>query len=427
MSKIRVAYIGDSPFIFSGFGVVANAILSRVPKDEFEISVHGTMYPHQPTKDVEYIDYYEPVCMHDLMGFKSSIDFIQHVDPDILFFIADPGTLRNRFGSLMFTGRMGLVPAVTYFPLEGMPLNPHIVEQASMVYAPTTYTKWGSDEIGKYGLEVDYAYHGCDHANFRQYDKEVKQKLKKLVGWEDKFVVGLVGMNKRSNRQPIMLQAAQLLKERGIEDFVIYFHCQEQGEVHMGGWELGWQVEAYDVEDQVQLKPDQKEHKYIARPRTGTLEHVLDYIDPKDKDEAISNLAMLDFVSLLNTFDLYLDPASAHGWNLPAAESARCGVPIATVDDGFARSEIFSDCAWMMNPTAYDHWHTGAILPLVSPKVIANTIEEFKENQKLCDMYAESCKSKFDSLSWDDTAEKFVKKFKEAHEYGVNAMYSNSD
>jgi len=423
---IRVAYIGDSPFIYSGFGVVSNAILSRLPEDEFEISVLGTMYPHMP-KDTKYISYYEMACVHDLMGFKSSISFIQHVDPDLLFFIADPGTLRNRFASLMLTGMIGLIPAVTYFPLEGMPLNPHIVEQASMVHSPVTYTKWGMNEMKKYGIEVDYIYHGADHANFVQYDEDTKQKLKRLIGWENKFVVGLIGMNKRSNRQPVMLQAAQLLKERGVDDFVIYLHCQEQGEAHMGGWELGWQTEAYDVMDVIQLKPDQKEHKYIGRPRTGTLEYMLDLDDPEDKDEAVQNLSMLDFTSLLNVFDLYLDPASSHGWNLPASESARCGVPIATVDDGFARSEIFSDCAYMIEPTAFDHWHTGAILPLVSPKRIADTIEEFKNEPSLCEKYAKLCKAKFDNLKWQDTADLFADKFRAAHEYGVSEMYENSN
>lgn len=431
MDRIRIAYIGDSPFIFSGFGVVANAILSRIPKDEFEISALGTMYPYRP-KDTKYIDDYEATCIHDLMGYKSAIDFIRHTDPDIMFFIGDPGTLYNRFQTLMLSGIVGRFPMVTYFPIEGAPPSPVYAEQAMRAQEPVTYTKWGKEilyqtPIDGVPCEVDYIYHGADHANFRPYDEDTKMALKRAVGWEDKFVIGMVGMNKRTNRQPALLQAALELKRRGRKDFIIYMHCQSSGESVLQGWELGWQIESYDVEDVIQVKPDQKEHKYIARPREGTLDFALGLGRPKDADEARHNLSILDFISLLNLFDVYIDPASAHGWNLPACEAARCGVPIITVDDRFARSEIFSSCAYMMQPTAYDHWHTGAILPLVSPKAIADAIEDMWDNEDKRKQYAKSCKERFDALKWQDSTDKFIDKFKKVHEYGLEMAFGSSN
>jgi glycosyltransferase involved in cell wall biosynthesis len=418
--KIRVAYIGDSPFIYSGFGVVAKAILSRLPKDEFELHGLGTMYQNYP-KSLEFFDYYQPACIHDLMGFKSTVDFVQHTNPDLLFFIGDPGTLRNRFSGLMLTGTISFMPAVTYFPIENAPLNPHIRTQAEMVASPVTYTKWGANELANFGVDVDWVWHGVDHGDFRKYDEDVCKKLKKLVGWEDKFVVGLVGMNKRSNRQPVMLEMAQILKDRGIEDFVVYMHCQTNGEIMMGGWELDWMLDVFGVRDVVQLKPNQNEHKYIARPRSGLLEESLELPMPKNQEEAQANLAALDFVSLLNCFDMYLDPASAHGFNLPACESARCGVPVATVDDGFARSEVYGDVAYMMKPTSSDYWHTGAMLPLVSPKTMADTVELFMNDSQLREDYAMRGKEKFDSVKWQPAADLFAQKMREAHELGVSA------
>lgn len=420
--KIRVAYIGDSPFIFSGFGVVAKAILSRLDPEIFDISILGTMFHHYPSKEstesIPALEYYTPTCVHDSMGFKAAIEFLQYANPDVLFLIGDPGTLRNRFNALMLTGMQGAIPAVTYFPLEGAPFNPHVLDQARMVHGPVTYTKWGSDLLASMDIETDWVWHGLDHAPFEQYPDDVCKRLKKLVGWEDRFVVGLVGVNKRVNRQPVMIETMKILKDMGRDDVKLYMHCQTVGDMLMGGWDLGWLIEAYDVEEQVQMKPNQVEHQYIGRPRVGTLDEVLSRPLPKTDEERNDNLISMDFVSLLNLFDLYVDPASSHGFNLPAAEAARCGVPVATVDDQFARSEIFGGCAHMMVPSASDYWHTGALLPLVSPKKIADTITMFWDDEGRRKSVATACKEHFDNVVWQPAADLFSEKLISAYGWG---------
>jgi len=420
--KIKVAYIGDSPFIFSGFGVVAKAILSRLPEEQFEVNVLGTMYQHYPSVEqmntIPALEYYMPVCIHDMMGFKTSIDFLQYANADVLFFLGDPGTLRNRFSTLMLTANLGPSPTVTYFPLEGAPLNPHIMEQAKMVFAPVTYTHWGSQLLGNRGVDSDWAWHGVDHAPFVQYDAAIRQRLRKIVGWDDRFVIGMIGVNKRTNRQPAMLEMAKLLKEHGRKDALVYLHCQAAGDTYMSGWELDWMLDAYNVRDTVWLKPNQREHKLIARPRAGTLEQALELPLPSNEEEARQNLAQLDFISLLNCFDVYMDPASAHGFNLPLAESARCGVPGITVDDGFARTEIYEQAAYMMKPSAADCWHTGAILPLVSPKTMADAICAMWDDRAMRDDLAAKGKHRFDHQTWQPVADLFVRKMLDAADFG---------
>jgi len=350
------------------------------------------------------------------MGFEAMIPFIMEMNADVMFFIGDPGTLRTRFSNMAPTGQLGIKPQVSYFPVEGLPLSPHHQHQARMVFDPVTYTRWGKQVFQDLGISVDSAYHGADHADFRRLPEDERQRLREAVGWEDKFVCGLVGVNKRTNRQPAMIEAARILKDRGHNDIIIYLHCQNKGDVFMAGWELDWMLDHYGVRDMVVLKPNQQEHMYLGRP-VDSDNPKLD--KPENKDQAMANLARLDFISLLNLFDLYVDPASAHGWNLPASECARCGVPIVTVNDGFARSEIFGDCAYMMEPTGWDHWHTGAHLPLVSPKRIADTIEMFKGDPNMCKSIGQFCKDRFDKLTWQTTADLFAEKFRNAHQYGV--------
>jgi len=421
VDKIKVGYIGDSPFAFSGFGVVARAILSRLPTDTFEIYALGTMYQHYPSRkqmtEIPALEYYAPVCIHDMMGFKTAITFLQHTRPDVLFLIADPGTVRNRLSGLMLTGSLGPMPTVTYFPLEGYPLNPHVLDQARMVYAPVTYTKWGMNLMKEYGIDVDYVLHGVDHAPFDQYDSSVRDKLRRVAGWDNKFVIGMVGVNKRTNRQPAMIEMARILKDRGRRDFIVYLHCQERGDAFMGGWELQWLIDEYDVGDVVWLKPNQAEHKFVARPRTGTLDRALDLPLPSNTKEAKENLAQLDFISLLNCFDIYMDPASAHGFNLPLAESMRCGVPGITVDDGFARSEIYDGAVRFMKPTHSDYWHTGAMLPMVSPARMADTACELWDDSETRMSIATAGKSKVDSMKWQPVADLFSEKLISAFKF----------
>lgn len=313
MSKVRVAYIGDSPKLHTGFGNVANAIMSRWSKD-FEVHVLGVMQDFIPSS-IEPYESFTPVCRHDMMGFGAAMDFVKRVNPDVCFFIGDPGTLRNRFNKFLGSGRMGILPFVTYFPIEGAPLNPAFRDQAQMVALPVTYTKWGAGLLKNFGVDADYVWHGFDHAPFEKYDEERKETLRRLVGWEDKFVIGMIGVNKRVNRQPVMIEVAKILKDRGHNNFVIYLHCGGKGEPVLAGWELGWLINTYGVKEHVILKPSFGDHPNIGRP--AQVDNPERLLMPLTEEEKTKNLGSLSFIDILNLFDLYVDPASAHGFNLP--------------------------------------------------------------------------------------------------------------
>lgn len=613
MEKIRVAYIGDSPFLHTGFGNVANGIMSRWDMDRFEVHVLGTMHHYIPRDTAPY-ETYEPVPHNDPMGFRASVTFIQRVNPDVLFLIGDPGTLRNRFEGIKFAGMGKLMPTVTYFPIEGIPLNPHIIEQARFVVGPVTYTNWGAGVLREKGIEVGVAPHGLDHADFRQYSREDKERLKAIVGWEGKTVIGMVGVNKRTNRQPSLIETARVIKDSGVENFVMYLHCQMRGEGFMGGWELDWMPKEFGVEDHIAFKPGQGEDRYFGRPNKAEVD-VFSLPLPADKKEAEANLEKLGYIDILNLFDIYIDPAGAHGWNLPACfipgtpvetvngmvsietvkpgdsvlshdgffhsvvsvsetpysgyatsiktmgigevtctpehpflcvkrsgndrrgrlgamksdaewviaseievgdylcvpkssirsempgrgieytlsvtgrqalgfekilgfgyvndgrtgqafwedddfvytpvrsvemvpysgfvynmevegshsytanrlavhncEAARCGVPIIMVDDGFARHEIFSDVVHMLAPTASEYWHTGAVLPLVSPKKMADAIMKMIDSEDMRRVYGAAGKAKFDKFKWQPTADYFAEKVVAADKFGAEMM-----
>jgi len=420
MKKIRVAYIGDSPFLHTGFGNVANGIMSRWDMDRFEVHVLGTMHHYIPRDTAPY-ETYEPVPHNDPMGFRASVTFIQRVNPDVLFLIGDPGTLRNRFEGIKFAGMGKLMPTVTYFPIEGIPLNPHIIEQARFVVGPVTYTNWGADLLREKGIEVGVAPHGVDHADFRQYSREDKERLKAIVGWEGKTVIGTVGVNKRTNRQPSLIETARVIKDSGVENFVMYLHCQMRGEGFLGGGELDWMPKEFGGEDHIAFKPVQNEDRYFGRPNKAEVD-VFSLPLPADKKEAEANLEKLGYIDILNQFDIYIDPAGAHGWNLPACEAARCGVPIIMVDDGFARHEIFSDVVHMLAPTASEYWHTGAVLPLVSPKKMADAIMKMIDSEDMRRVYGAAGKAKFDKYKWQPTADYFAEKVVAADKFGAEMM-----
>lgn len=416
MSKIRVAFVGDSPFLNSGFGVVAKAILNGLPLDEMELHGLGVMLNYMPA-DIHPFTTFQPVCVHDMMGFEATKDFLIRINPDVAFFIGDPGSLYARFQPYLLTGRKTTLPFVTYFPLEGAPFSPPIWQQAKKVECPVTYTEWGMNELANYDVIADYVWHGFDHADFQEYSPARKSVLRRLTDLEGKFVVGMVGVNKRTNRYPAVIETARILKDRGYEDFVFYLHTQVNPPHGMGGWDLSWMPDAYGVLDKILFKQNQAEHHLLSRPTESDSWEEMNL--PLEQDEAMLNLSGLSFIDILNLFDVYLDPASAHGFNLPLGEVARCGVPGISVDDGYARTEIYGDVCYMIKPTAHDHWHTGAYLPLISPKAMADAIEHYMTNEDARKFDGAKVKAKFDAVTWKAAQAMFTRKIREAYEYGL--------
>lgn len=425
----RVALIGDSPLVTSGFAQIMKMTVDAFLEDgTFDVAVLGTI--DTKIRDQRELPYwYVPVCSHDQSGSHILIDFLQATRPDVIFTVADPGSLYNRLQQLNMAGMREFARSIFYFPIEGLPIQPAYAKVASSCDFPVTYCKFGAKALkDEYNLVVQYAYHGADHGPFEQYDAETRRELRKKVGWHGKFIVCQVGVNKRTNRYPVLLKAMGVLLEQGYDDIYMYLHTSPI-EVHpgsnMAGWALGWMIDHTDImardkfgKSHVLFAPEYLEGGHIYRGVKYRLP--VDEILALDVDEEFDGspesrraqvFGKTGFVARMNMLDMYIDVASAHGWNLPLSEAMRCGIPGATVDDGFARTEVYVEtgAAYPMQPSPVsDYWHTGVELPLVGVEEVVETIKKFYHDTELRETYAKKGKEYADSLKWKPTIDLFV-------------------
>jgi len=418
--KLKVAVVGDSPLVTSGFGNVIRMAIEGFVEVGFDVHVLGALdIKYDPIK-IKSLPYtYWPVNAHDAMADAVLNEFLDYTNPDRIFAVWDGGTLGRKVHIMRTNNTTASVPIVVYFPIEGLPIFPAILEMCNKTENKITYCKFGQKELIRLGAEnVFQAYHGYNHAPVEAFTWEEKQQLKRVFGFADRFVVGMVGVNKRTNNQPKIIEAAQYVKD----DVLIYLHCKGFDGHIMGGYDLTWMPKYYGVEDKVLLKSDTaKTYKYYYGPYKDELltkDVLLNMRPPNNKEACQALWNKVPYVIKINTFDVLLDASSVQGFSLPILEAIMCGTPVITVDDGCARSEVYGDVCYMIKPFEdfYSMWHLGVKLVEVTPKQIADAINDWYDHYKyFYTKYQIPAYEKFKSWTWENAQ----KLFNRLVEFGV--------
>ena len=443
LNKPRLAMISDGVNLTTGFAQVTKMVLPAFLNAGWDVSHFAIMDTRWPDTTSGLGYWHWPTRPGDEMGYADMLKFLTtavtpgHKTPDVIFMIGDPGTIYQRLSQLANVGyyyqdpltgqKKWHVPIMIYAPIEGAPISSAFARAFEWPSWSATYTEWGRMELyDEHTVITEALPHGADHDDFRPLPKEVRTHIRRILDLEDKFIVGIVATNKRTNRYPALIQAMGILLKRGYNNIYLYTHCKfNEANIATGGWNLDdciMQYRAYHETDEGRVSHVLYPTKYLNKSpwygqlsgnnATITIDELMQMPSTPlhNRAEILRILNSMDYIALLNIFDLYIDPASAHGWNLPLIECMRCGVPCITVDDGFARSDIYKDVAFMMKPSTlyYDYWHTTAQLPLVSPWDIADAIEKMYNDADAREYYAQKGKTFADGMSWQPTVNRFI-------------------
>jgi glycosyltransferase involved in cell wall biosynthesis len=131
----------------------------------------------------------------------------------------------------------------------------------------------------------------------------------------------------------------------------------------------------------------------------------------KDSSEWIDKMGEFGMVDLYNLADVYVDASSCEGFCLPNVEALACGVPLISVDDGLARTEVLSNFALLIKPTGEDEWVNGADLQLVTARQIAEGIAKVYENKPFASRLSD-VGSGISVLNWDNVRYEMVEAVK---------------
>ncbi len=431
---IRIAVIGDSPNLQTGFGTVNFELCCGFLEAGFDVHVLCLLENFRVEKGVGYklasgLKLY-PTSKFDDLGHKNFGVFLRKVRPDVIFIITDPGNVyqyigpivnRKKVGDWKRDGKFYTPPVVTYTPIEGSP--------APMTHGASLYTvehfggtcvvycETAKDVITHQfpDLHPEIVHHGLDHAPFQKYDPKDRQGLRKLVGLDDYFVIGSIGVNKRTKGFPTIIYAAQILRENKLDDGIKFYCHTNPHHSTMHGYALQEMTDYYGVSDMFLWKQEAKlmtDNYWSGVPYwSDTLKDARSIFGqtPSEPEARGYLWANYDLISKLNCFDLYLDCSQIEGWGLPVMEAMACGVPAVTVGDFHVRDELHNGASYRIDPLpprTWDTWHSNMRLVRVDPINVAEAILAFRNDEKLRFEYGRRGRRRAKDFRWKESGEK---------------------
>lgn len=407
---VKVGWIGDSPYLTTGFGLVAKMICEGLVKGGHSVACLG-MYDtsKRPRFDSKYPVWQTPE--NDPEGFSILRDFLQEEKPEVLIINYDPGKIIVWLRAL--EELQCKVPVIAYFPIEGWPIAEAFTQLTSLVAKPVTYLDWAAKMIEEVsGIQVEAIPHGSDHAPFERFDEERRQQLKRAIGWENKFCCGFVGRNKRTKQHPKLIIALAKLKEKGIEDIRLYLHCSPFENFMMHGWDLLEITRQYGVENWVRFSSFHDQRYGVSYTEPGQIDENLLNLGEEDPN-AIGKIhkAILDSYTMIeryNLMDLFISPSQVEGFGLPTLEAMACGVPVVVPKDGAAQEEVVGDAGILVRPVDWDTWFTGALLANVAIDDIVAVILKIKFASKdYLDLLSLKVQERASQYKWKTAQERF--------------------
>ena len=425
-STIRVASITDSPKIHSGFGNVARMILGGFHDYGFEVYSFGTMDKHEDfKKELPYP--FRPSVGMDELGFREAALFLVDVMPDVIFLLYDPGSAMSYLDmifALQDNGSVRKCPVVLYTPIEGLPIPAStaklfstILERSGVIvlYSPGM-VKLVEKQYPDLSGHLNFAYHGLDHADFSPISKTLKDSYRSQVGWSDYFVVGNVGVNKRTKGQDYIIYTARCLRDMGKDKGIKFYIHTNPYQSTLGGYPLIDMASNYGVSDMFVWRPGNDEPG-------GNIRGLSTVTDKEQYDKAVGyepKLASMGYTDRLRMLDCFIDLSQVEGWGLPPHEAMRCGIPIISVKDKSIREEVYDGGVIYLDALPFrlwSTWHTGVKLVLVDPVDAAEAIIELKNSDDIIKKFwSDAAIKNASKYDWKPTQDKFIQIVKEVHD-----------
>lgn len=369
----KVLFIGDG-VVPTGFSSVLHNIISRLPKNEFDIHHLAINYYGDPHDKKWKI--YPAVLGGDIWGYNRIKDFVNQ-DFDGIFILNDPWVIHTYLKVIKDYFKDKIPPIVVYFPVDARALDADWFTNYDIVSKVVVYTTFGQSEVLKISdeLKPTVIFHGISKKDFYKItDKSLREIKKEIYPDKEEFLDSFIVLNANRNqprkRVDLTLLGFKLFAEDKPENVKLY--------MHMGVQDMGWNL--FKLSGRYGL-----DSKLIVTNTNSTVQAV-----------PIQNLNLI-----YNGTDVGINTALGEGWSLTNMEHAVSGKP-QLVPDHSALHELYSDCGLLM---PISMWHinsdTLTVGGIVSPETVASGLQKLYENKQLYDTLAEKSLQKFTSPTYD--------------------------
>lgn len=387
---MKILYVGDSPTVDTGFGVVSKNLLLRFEKMGHEIIVLGINHYGDP---YDYETFSFPIYpvdkggLEQIYGYHKFWHIYDKVNPDIVFFLNDPWVIHEYMVRKPSDHPGITAKIVAYYPTDAGPIKPEWMKMLNEFDAQVCYSNFAEGVViesskGKRPKNLHQIYHGINTNEFFPINQSVARTMLKID--QDAFVIGMVARNQYRKRFDILAKAFSIFhKER--PNTRLYLHTS----LYDVGFDINDLVAQLDIEGKVFTTQN-------LRPDRG--------------------VSVKELNVIYNTFDVNCLISLGDGFGLPVAESMATGCPQLVSDHSCLRELVeghggltVKNAAWLLNSSGINTWGgLSDVDDLVEKLIVLYDNREYRI--KLAEeAYKFITQEKF---SWDFAANEFNKIFK---------------
>lgn len=325
---MKLIWLSVAPWSPSGYGLVTRQIVPRIQNEGHEVTV-ATKHFHTGT--VEW----------------NGIKTIQGTDLDMLDRMVDRGEA-DYIISLLDNHSMDGHPKkwISYTPFDTQKIPKSISQTLEHAHLIIALTRHGQKEIESLGYDCLYAPHGVDTEIYCPDDNKRKES-RKLLGWEDNFIVGTVGINYADDRKNILnLMLAFKWFHDEHDEARMYLSVNP---LHTDGNDtLTRCLSNLELENLVKWAPPD------------------DYFMGRIGDEKMANRYRM--------MDVFCMPTKGEGFGLPLIEAQACGTPVITT--GASTGPELCPTQFLIDVQPHEwEWFNKEWRPRVSAQSILDSIE----------------------------------------------------
>ena len=294
---MRLAWLSNAPWVSTGYGSQLKLILPHLKNLGHAQSVQA-FFGHQGTPiDFNGVTIYGSVAQP--FGLDVMSAHAKHFNADCIITNVDSWVIDP---ALFFDKKW-----VAWFPVDSEPVPPIVLDKVSKAWHRIVWTEFAKREMDKTGLDYDYVPYCVDTDLFKPADKVAAREVTKLP--QDKFIVGMVAMNKGYPPRKAFyqnLEAFKILHDKH-PDTLLYMHCLD------GSRPNGEVIDLVTFCNTIGLK-------------------VGEDVVFADQYAYILGYPEAAMVTLYNCFDVHLLVSMGEGFGMPQLEAQACGVPVICGD-----------------------------------------------------------------------------------------------